>query len=200
MKINKFTKSLLLSILAIVSIQHINAQTDTCEILVDGLNIREWYKNKTGYTPDPTHFGAYALVALGDTLYIGFGTAYAELSDGAILAGYDGNTLDSISVLSEQGFRDMSKANGSLYIPGADPCCPEGWGDGNYYIFSPPDQFIKHRNQTDVIHGLGTWIENDTIYLATGSHTGDFVTPVGKILRSTDNGNSWNVLSEPSNF
>ena len=165
--------------------------------LIPGMDYSTWYQTQTGYTPNANYFGAYAIEPMTDTLFIGFGTARPAENDGALLVSYDGTTLQNVYEPMEQGFIDMTAASGTLYIPGADPCCPDNWDWGNTYIYTPPNLVIKHRNLPYVLHSWGLWfdVDDDTLYAAVSSHLGNDETWTGEVFSTTDQGASWTRLA-----
>lgn len=173
------------------------------ELITPGFDYATWYEAETGYAGNPEYFGAYALTPVGDTLYLGFGTARPaeDGNNGALFASTDAITVTAISPLDEQGFIGMTPHNGVIYIPGADPTDrgpDHQWDWGNTYVYSPPDDFTKHRNLPNVIHTWGLWHHptQDRLYAAVSSHQGDYKTWSGEIFVSADQGNSWARLAD----
>ena len=126
--------------------------------LIPGTDYKTFFESNNPYSPDDVYFGVYSLAPLADTLYMGFGAARPAESDGALLAAYDGDSLLSISALTEQGFIDMHiAAPAMIIIPGADPCCGDGWDWGNVYFYThnQSNSFIKRRTLPNVHPHLG---------------------------------------------
>ena len=170
------------------------------ELITPSFDYASWYETATGYAGNPDFFGAYALTPVGDTLYLGFGTARPaeDGNDGALFASTDASTVTAISPLDEQGFIDMTPHDGVLYIPGADPTDqgPEHqWDWGNTYVYPPPDSIIKHRNLPNVIHSWGLWRHENHLYAAVSSHFGDYTTFTGEVFVSPDDGENWTRLA-----
>lgn len=161
--------------------------------LLPSFDYGAWYQQNSGFPPDDLLFGAYAVAPIGDQLYLGFGTARPAEFDGALLAATDGTTITAVSQLTEQGFIDMQAVDGTLYIPGADPCCGDGWELGNFYVKSPGQLITKHRNLPNVIHAWGVWFDEDAdiLYTAVSSHLGDNATWTGEVFSSTNQGENW---------
>jgi hypothetical protein len=161
----------------------------------------DWYRRESGYVPHPDHFGAYVTLPVGNVLYIGLGSARpAEgTGDGALVASLDGDTLESIGPLTEQGCHDMLWYEDTLHIAGTDPCCGGGWSAGNHYTYTPREAIVKHRDPAhglvEVVHTWGMWMSDEgVLYAAVSSvHSG---ASTGEILRSTDNGVTWTKLSK----
>lgn len=161
--------------------------------LLPGFDYADWYQQNSGFAPDEVHFGPYALEPIGDKLYLGFGPARPAESDGALLGVTNGDVITAVSSLPEQGFIDMQAVDGTLYIPGADPCCGDGWDLGNFYVKSPGQPITKHRNLPNVIHSWGVWADEDqdVLYTAVSSHLGDNATWTGEVFSSTNQGADW---------
>ncbi len=165
--------------------------------LLPGLDLAKFYADNTGQAPDPNYFGVYAIQAVGDTLYLGLGTARPAETNGSLLAKTDGKSLQAVKQLDEQGFVEMRAAGDTLYVAGADPL--EDWSLGNVYVGNPPDAVTKHRTLPNVIHtwGLHPDPENGRLYSAVGQHAGDNQTFYGGVLISEDEGDSWNPVNDP---
>ncbi|NUQ39624.1 MAG: hypothetical protein HUU23_17930 [Caldilineales bacterium] len=169
------------------------------EPLLEGADYAAWFRQATGYAPDPTYFGAYAIAPAGDALYLGFGAARPAESDGALLARFDGQSLSALYRPTEQGFIDMEMAGNTLFIPGVDPCCGDGWDAGNVYRHDiPSGATIKYRNLPHVLHTWGLWFDGSAgqLYAATSAHAGDNATWLGAIYRSSDMGASWERIAD----
>ena len=165
--------------------------------LVPGADLAQFYTAHTGCAPDPNYFGVYSTEAIGDTLYLGLGTARPAESNGALLARTDGEALTPVQKLDEQGFVGMRFGGKTLYIPGVDPT--EDWTLGEVYVANPPDKLVKHRNMTNVIHTWGIYPYGDTgrLYAAVGQHAGDCQTFYGGVMVSDDDGDTWDAVSDP---
>lgn len=152
-----------------------------------------WFADNTGFDPDLDDFGAYTLVPLSGTLYLGFGAGRPAAADGALLGAYDDQGIRAVAPLDEQGMLDMAIGQGMLLVPGVDPCCPDGWEAGNFYTYSVSAGLTKWRNLPNVYHAWGVWHDaaDDAVYLATSAHPGDFASSVGEIWRSADLGEHW---------
>lgn len=186
-------------------------QVDSCALasanlaeLLPGQNYITWYAGQVGATPHPTYFSAYALKAVGATLYVGFGTARPGENGhrGGLLAGTDGATLDALLTLTEEGFIDIEPAGSILYIPGPDPtdaATPPAhqWDWGNFYKYEPPGPGVKHRNLPKVIHAWGAWWDaaSSQLYAAVSAHLGDYETWSGQVFRTEDLASGWNLVA-----
>jgi hypothetical protein len=168
------------------------------EELVPGFAYDAWFTDHTGFTVNPDAFGAYTMQPVAGTLYLGFGADLPALRDGALLGGFDDQGLRAIATLTEQGMLDMTVANETLLIPGVDPCCPDGWESGNFYLYRPATGLIKRRNLPNVLHSWGAWYDagEGAIYLAASAHPGDFLTSIGQIWRTGDEGASWELVAD----
>ena len=168
------------------------------EELVPGFAYDAWFTDHTGFTVNPGAFGAYTIQPMAGTLYLGFGADRPVLRDGALLAAFDDQGLRAIAPLDEQGILDMTVANETLLIPGVDPCCPDGWESGNFYLYHPGTGLIKRRNLPNVLHAWGTWYDagENAIYLAASAHPGDFLTSIGQIWRTGDEGRNWELVAD----
>jgi hypothetical protein len=168
--------------------------------LLPGLDLAQFYTEKTGCQPDPNYFGVYAVEAIGDTLYLGIGTARPAETNGALLVKTDGKTLKVVSQLDEQGFIGMRSAGDTLYVPGADPV--EDWLFGNAYTGKHPNPLVKHRNMPNVVHTFGLFPQANTgrVYAAVGQHAGDNQTFYGGVFISDDGCESWRVANDPKHI
>jgi len=169
------------------------------EPLLEGVNYAAWFAQSSGYAPDPNYFGAYALAPVGGALYLGFGAARPAESDGALLARFDGQTLAALYKPTEQGFIDMEMAGDTLFIPGVDPCCADGWDAGNVYRHHIPSAATtKFRNLPNVLHTWGLWFDHSAgqLYAAASAHAGDNATWLGVLYRSSDMGVSWERIAD----
>ncbi len=162
-----------------------------------------WYQQHTGFAPDTAHFGAYAITPMTDTLFIGHSTAWPAEKDGALLSSFDGITITAIYSPTEQGIVAMTAVTDTLYIPGSDPCCPDGWELGNVYVYTPPGPVVKHRNLPNVYHTWAIWFDEASraIYAVVGAYRGDIHdctgdTCTGAVYRSTDECNSWSLVAD----
>ncbi len=187
------------------------------EALISGVDYGDWYQLNSGYNGDETCFGAYALEPVGNTLYIGFGTARPAQNsgDGALLVSSDGiSTLTKVGQPTEQGFVDMSVVGSTLYIPGVDPCCEDDWTWGNIYSFADPiwTKYRLNNGLVNVIHSWGLWHDGVDTHFAAVSGCDETISPAngdtcdehyqGKVFSSTDSGANWSELArgdDPSN-
>ena len=170
------------------------------EELIPGMNYAMWYQQQTGFVPDAAHFGAYAITPMTDTLFIGHSTGWPADKDGALLSSFDGITITAIYSPTEQGIVAMTAVTDTLYIPGTDPCCPDGWESGNVYVYTPPGPVIKYRNLPNVLHTWAIWFDEASraLYAVVGAHLGDNVTWTGAVYRSTDDCRSWSLVADKS--
>jgi hypothetical protein len=151
--------------------------------LIPGMDLSKWYRQESGYDPDSKWFGGYTTLAVDNELYIGFGTGLPTLGDGALIARFDGEGLDVIGSLAEEGIHEMiwDERGGTLHIAGTDPSWPDDWSAGNHYTYvrSGPKKIAKHRDPqnglVNVIHTWGLWLSDDQVlYAAVNSHDGNF--------------------------
>ena len=173
------------------------------EELIPGMDYAMWYQQHTGFAPDAAHFGAYAITPMTDTLFIGHSTGWPADKDGALLSSFDGITITAIYSPTEQGIIAMTAVTDTLYIPGTDPCCPDGWELGNVYVYTPPGPVVKHRNLPNVYHTWAVWFDevSRTIYAVVGAYRGYIhdcanKTCTGAVYRSTDGCNSWSLVAD----
>ena len=162
------------------------------EELAPAFPYASWFAEHTGFDPVPDDFGAYAVLPVSDTLYLGFGAGLPAAADGALLGAFDDAGIRAVAPLDEQGMLDMATGGGMLLIPGVDPCCPDGWEAGNFYTYAPSAGLTKWRNLPNVFHAWGVWYDgaDDVVYVAASSHRGDSVS-VGGIWRTADLGVHW---------
>ena len=165
-----------------------------------------WYQRHTGFAPDAAHFGAYAITPMTNTLFIGHSTGRPADKDGALLSGYNGITITAIYSPTEQGIIAMTAVANTLYIPGADPCCPDGWESGNVYVYTPPGPVVKYRNLPNVYHAWAIWFDEASraIFAVVGAYRGNLhncanETCTGGVYRSTDGCNSWSLVADRDN-
>ncbi len=165
--------------------------------LYSGAPLGDFFQRATGFTPDPNYFGAYAVAAAGNQLYIGIGAARPGEYDGALLASTEGRTLKAVYQPAEQGFVGLTYAGGTLYFPGPDPM--EDWTLGNIYQVTPPGTVTKQRALVNVIHSWGLYpdVAAQRLYAAVGQHAGDNATFFGGIFISTDRGATWEAVKDP---
>jgi hypothetical protein len=170
------------------------------EELIPGMDYAAWYQQHTSFAPDAAHFGTYAIAPMTDTLFIGHSTGWPADKDGALLSGYNGITITAIYSPTEQGIVAMTAVTNTLYIPGADPCCPDGWESGNVYVYTPPDPVVKYRNLPNVLHTWAIWFDEASraLYAVVGAHLGDNATWTGAVYRSTDGCRSWSLVADKS--
>lgn len=175
--------------------------------LLTGQDYAAWYQAQMNVAPNTAYFGAYALQAVGSTLYAGFGTARPSENgnSGGLLASVDGVplALNALLTLTEEGFIDIEPAGAALYIPGPDPTdavAPPNhqWDWGNFYSYAPPGPGVKYRNLPDVIHSWGAWWDaaNSQLYAAVSAHLGDYTTWSGQIFSTDDPANGWTLLAD----
>ncbi len=162
------------------SIDHSDA---AFEELVPGLIWSKWYRETSGYSPDPKQFGAYVTLPVGNDLYIGFGTGPPTRGDGALITRFDGKNIEAIGSLAEEGVHEMiwDDRTGTLHIAGTDPSWPDDWNAGNHYTYVPSylPGITKHRDPenglVNVIHTWGLWMsKNHELYAAVNSQDGKF--------------------------
>ncbi len=167
------------------------------EPLLPLADVGQWYQQESGFTPDETYFGAYAITPMTATLYIGFGSARPAESDGALLAKWDGITVTAVSTLTEQGVIGIIDGGQTLYIPGVDPCCGNNWDWGNTYVLTTASQLIKYRNLPNVIHSWGLWLneDSDTLYTAVSAHINN-ITRTGELFSSVNQAQSWQKVAD----
>jgi hypothetical protein len=176
------------------------------EELIPGMDYAAWYQRHTGFAPDAAHFGAYAITPMTNTLFIGHSTGRPADKDGALLSGYNGITITAIYSPTEQGIIAMTAVANTLYIPGADPCCPDGWESGNVYVYTPPGPVVKYRNLPNVYHAWAIWFDEASraIFAVVGAYRGNLhncanETCTGGVYRSTDGCNSWSLVADRDN-
>jgi len=168
------------------------------EVLAPGFDYQAWFTDHTGLSVDSVGFGVHAMQPVAGTLYLGFGADLPVRRDGALLGAFDEQGLRAIAPLDEQGVLAMTVAGDALLVPGVDPCCPDGWEWGNFYLYRPAVGLVKRRNLPYVLHAWGAWYDaaEDAIYLAASAHPGDFLTSIGQIWRTGDGGTSWELVAD----
>lgn len=153
------------------------------EELIPGMNWSQWYRQESGYAPDPDFFGAYVTLAVRNDLYIGLGTGLPTLGDGALVVRFNGENVQPVGSLAEEGIHEMiwDDYTGILHIAGTDPSWPDDWSAGNHYTYTPylNKTIVKHRDPErgllNVIHTWGLWLSEDhMLYAAVNAHDGSF--------------------------
>ena len=153
------------------------------EELIPGMEWSTWYRQTSGYSPDPEHFGAYITLPVGEDLYIGMGTGLPTLGDGALVARFDGRKIEAIGALAEEGIHEMiwDHRTDTLHVAGTDPSWPDDWSAGNHYAYTPSlhKTIVKYRDPerglVNVIHTWGLWLSDDhVLYAAVNAHDGSF--------------------------
>lgn len=207
------------------------------EELIPGMNWGRWFRERSGYAPDSKYFGAYVTLGVGDDLYIGLGRGRPSLGDGALVARFDGNSIEAMGSLAEEGIHEMiwDDQMEVLHIAGTDPSWPDDWSAGNHYTYlrSGPKSIVKHRDPrnglVNVIHTWGLWLSDSRVlHAAVNSHDGSFtrdrnflrriynrinwmldsshfsrgygMTRMGQIFKSSDNGKTWERVSDLGYF
>jgi alkaline phosphatase len=169
---------------------------DPLQELIPGQNYVTWFTANTANadTPHSIYFGAYKLEAVGDQLYLGYGSGLPADRNGSLLAVTNGSVLTAVAELDEQGFIDMEAVDGTLTIPGVDPTYGDGWDLGNFYFYTPGQPITKQRTLPNVMHAWGSWFDTNTdvLYTAVSSHLGDNATWTGEIFSTTTQGATWN--------
>jgi hypothetical protein len=169
------------------------------EELIPGMEWNTWFRQTSGYSPDPEHFGGYITLPVGADLYIGMGTGIPTLGDGALVARFDGGKIEAIGALAEEGIHEMiwDHRSGTLHIAGTDPSWPDDWSAGNHYTYfrSGTRAVVKHRDPrkglVNVIHTWGLWFSNThVLYAAVNSHDGSFTRDRNILRRIFDRINS----------
>jgi hypothetical protein len=167
------------------------------ETLVDTDKLKNVFNAATNntYLLSPQYFGSYTIQPIGNDLFIGLSADLPASGDGALLSKYSNGNLTAIlnsngtNPIYEQGMHTMFYDGNTIYIPGTDPM--DDWTLGNLYTYIPNQEIIKHRTIENGLHGLGILVEGNTIYMGTGSHTGDNITWEGRLYKSTDGGENW---------
>ncbi len=167
------------------------------EALVPAFPYASWFADHTGFDPVPDDFAAYAMLPLSGTLYLGFGAGLPAVADGALLGAFDDGGMRSVARLDEQGVLDMVSRGEMLFIPGVDPCCPDGWEAGNVYTYGATAGLTKRRTLPNVLHAWGAWYDavEDQVYVAASAHRGDFTGSIGEIWRTADLGAHWEPVA-----
>lgn len=130
---------------------------------------------------------------IGGTLYIGVGNSPGNEDGACVLSSTDGVTLVSEQELLEQGVHEIHAFGGELYVPGTDPF--EGWDLGILYTRLVDGTWVTQRTLPLTIHSLGCWKDANGLYVVGGMHTGDSVTWKGRVLKSVDDGQTWNAVN-----
>lgn len=178
-----------------------------------------------GHSQDQTFFGVYDLLPVNDALYIGLGANQPNGADGGLAAVIQNDTLsplldaDGTNPIDEQGFLALHAHNDILLIPGADPCCGDGWDAGNVYTYrldqTQPLKKMRYDPQgnpylPNTLHATFGWSDEqtDTFYLpvsrydpdqyaANGNQCG-FGACFGSIFASRDNFATWEFVAGTS--
>ncbi len=152
--------------------------------------IRSKFVTDSGKTAT-NNFGAWALLLSGTDLFIGAGNSPGNEDGAEIVSSTTGATIVTGCVLDEQGVHDMQAQGSDLWVCGTDPT--DDWTLGNIYHRDAGGTWTKLRTLPLVIHALGLWHDGSTLWVAAGAHTGDNATWKGRVLKSSDGGQTWTV-------
>lgn len=182
-----------------------NAQDINSNIqsLANSYNWQTLFQTTTGQSAVTAHFGAYVFHGVGDTLYIGLANYRPAESGISMVASYNGNSVQSIGVLNEEGVNEIVSTGNSVIIGGADP--HDSWLQGNVYTFEN-NTFTKHRDGNGLTNVIHTWgidaAADGTLYAAVSSQDGTIPNPCvngvscfGEVYKSTTRGQTWTKLA-----
>jgi len=184
------------------------------------IDLRSFYEEQSGFGPlpigtysSPDSFGAYFLLPVADTLYLGLGQ-YPARADGALVATLNANasTLEKIPIqnsdgnkITEQGIHILlyDSINNLVIFPGTDPT--DSWALGNFYSIDPTQRVgTKHRDHAglvEVVHGWGLAINPVGKYFyGTGSYLynapfSNTPVAVGEVFKSDNQGVFWHRIT-----
>lgn len=144
-------------------------------------------------TTATSKFGAYLMQTLGSDLLIACGNDPANENGSQIFRSADGVTFTHEYTPVEQGsLVDGQLVGSEWWCCGIDPT--EDWSLGNIYKRSSAGMWTKIRTLPNVIHAFGLWRDGAAIYVAAGAHTGDNATWRGQVLKSVDDGITWQAF------
>lgn len=108
-------------------------------------------------------------------------------------------TIEIETLVDEQGVHDTHLHGGKIYVAGTDPI--EGWELGNIYIRDVGGNWTKRRTLPNVIHCFGMCHDiQGRLWVAVGAHAGDNATWQGRIMRSIDDGVTWELNIQVNNY
>lgn len=139
------------------------------------------------------------MIDLDDKFWVGLGNEPAGTDGGLIVSVEADGTLQAEYAVDEQGIHDMHLRAGKIYVPGTDPT--DDWTLGNLYIRDTDGTWMKRRTLPLTIHTWGLCHDPDGyLWAAVGAHAGDDVTWEGRVMRSTDDGLTWNINTQVNNY
>ena len=131
--------------------------------------------------------------------WIGLGNEPAGTDGGLIVFVVANGTLQAEYAVDEQGVHDMHLHDGKIYVPGTDPT--DDWTLGNLYIRDTAGVWAKRRTLPLTIHTWGLCHDGDgNLWAAVGAHAGDNATWQGRVLRSADDGLTWDVNVQVNDY
>lgn len=147
--------------------------------------LRQQFETCTGQAPDSS-LGAYALAALGDSLYLGVGNRPGR-TDGALVLKATDTALAAECVLAEQGIHEICVHDGVVWVPGSDATA--GWDFGNIYLCDTAGWHMR-RTVPNAVHCLGLWRAEEKLFLGAQLYSAD-TQHIGHVLVSSDDGRTW---------
>lgn len=139
-----------------------------------------------------SRFAAWIMESLSDRMLIGLGNDPGNENGAVVVSSADGQNFLVERLLDEQGVVDWQKLTGDeIWLPGLDPT--DDWTLGNLY-HRTAGAWAKLRTMPLTIHAFGLWSDGATIYVAAGAHTGDNQTWAGRVLKSLDDGATWQAF------
>jgi hypothetical protein len=205
MNLNKTLSSLLISLLLLAIVPTdllvVNASVNITNLLSQ--DMYDWYNSNAGTTGDTTYAGPYVIKALDSELYLGFNKDFpADDAGGAMLAYYNGSTLNKVDVLNEDAIYRIKSASDKIYIPGYDPGHPtDKWDAGNFYIYNPnTDTFTKKRYRYDTYQYVdSTTTDSNGIYTFTNlKNTAFMIKVINPVNYKFSPANATGIGSNPS--
>lgn len=179
---------------------------------LDQVNFRSAFTLYSGYAGTSDFFGAYALKAIGDQLYVALSDSIPPVGNsGALVLKVRGDSITPLTVanqnnpnITEQGLHSLfvTSDQSRLVVPGTDPCCPDNWDFGNVYTNEFGTSYVYKYRETsgldNVVHFWGITETPEGLYGAVSSYfagLGDWGT-AGEIFRSSDRGVTLNRVTE----
>jgi hypothetical protein len=150
-------------------------------------------------TAATSNFGAYLMQPIDTKLLIMLGNSPGNEDGCQIFNSSDGINFTHEFTPSEQGGNIDGQLLGTdFWMCGQDPT--DDWTLGNIYHRNSSGVWTKIRTLPNTIHALGLWHDGSTLWIGGGMHTGDNATWKGRVLRSVDNGATWEAQADVNNY
>lgn len=130
------------------------------------------------------------MIELDGNLYFATGRYPAAVDGGTVCRVAPGGAVTVEYTLAEQGAHDMHLHAGKIYVAGTDPM--GDWTLGNLYIRDAGGAWAQRRTLPLTIHTLALCHDDaGDLWAGVGAHSGDNATWQGRVMRSVDDGATW---------